>query len=121
MLAQGPCSFEGGEIGSCANSLRGFLPTSDGEAAGAPERKRGQVDRNGPITDDKVVAARWMGATDEEGFPVANESYVITMADNSEKTGSTDDDGCARFDGIIPGQCKVCFPNLDQDVWSKIA
>jgi alpha-galactosidase len=28
------------------------------------------VDRNGPNTGDKVAAARWMGAMDEEGFPV---------------------------------------------------
>lgn len=56
---------------------------------------------------------------DEEGNPVVDEPYMITTPDNVEHTGSTDESGFGHLDGIIEGQCKVCFPNRDRDVWSN--
>ncbi|MGA8152327.1 MAG: type VI secretion system tip protein VgrG [Terriglobales bacterium] len=54
---------------------------------------------------------------DEEGNPVPGEQYNITLPDGSQASGSLDDKGKARVDGIDPGSCKVTFPNLDQSVW----
>jgi hypothetical protein len=55
---------------------------------------------------------------DESGDPVANQSFLIITADGTEQKGTTDDTGSARLDGIVQGQCKISFPDLDQDVWS---
>ena len=55
---------------------------------------------------------------DEEGKPVPGEKYAITLPDGSTvASGTTDENGRARVDGIDPGTCKVTFPNLDKDAW----
>jgi hypothetical protein len=54
---------------------------------------------------------------DETGQPVAGESYEIITADELVASGTLDDKGCARLEGIQPGNCKISFPNLDKDAW----
>jgi hypothetical protein len=56
---------------------------------------------------------------DEEGNPVAGESYEISLPDGSVVDGSLDDKGQARIEGIDPGSCQITFPDLDKDVWSS--
>ena len=56
---------------------------------------------------------------DESNNPVVGEPYVITTPDNTDVPGFTDGDGFARLDAIVAGQCKVCFPKLDRNAWSK--
>jgi len=55
---------------------------------------------------------------DEEGNPVADESYEVTLADGSVTDGSLDDKGQARIEGLDPGNCQITFPDLDKDAWS---
>lgn len=52
--------------------------------------------------------------------PVPNIRYVIELADGSARTGTLDQRGRARVDGIDPGQCNVRFPDFDQDAWERI-
>lgn len=75
MLAQGSRGAGTGEMGACANSLRGLVPVSDCEVFGvrpccAPTREEGAVNRNVPIDDDKVMAARLVEVTDGDRFPL---------------------------------------------------
>jgi len=56
---------------------------------------------------------------DEEDNPVPGEKYKITLPDGKVKTGTLDQNGFARVDGIDPGTCKVTFPDLDKDAWEK--
>ncbi len=43
---------------------------------------------------------------------------MITLPDGSTvATGTTDEKGRARVEGIDPGTCKVTFPELDKDAW----
>jgi type VI secretion system secreted protein VgrG len=56
---------------------------------------------------------------DEDDQPVAGEKYKVTLPDGSVKTGTLDENGFARVDGVDPGTCKVTFPNLDRDAWDK--
>lgn len=51
--------------------------------------------------------------------PVPNLRYVIELPDGSERTGMLDQRGRARVDGIDPGECKVRFPDFDQDAWEN--
>jgi hypothetical protein len=69
---------------------------------------------------DQPTKLHWIAIqlVDADGHPVADEPYIITTPDNLEMTGTTDEAGCARIDGIIAGQCKVNFPNRDQDAWT---
>src|SRR4051794_23370872 len=51
---------------------------------------------------------------DKEGNPLPGQDYEITLPDGSIVTGSLDDKGAARVDGIDPGNCKIRFPSLDK-------
>ncbi|HEV2703637.1 MAG TPA: hypothetical protein VGV09_18575 [Steroidobacteraceae bacterium] len=75
------------------------------------------------ITPSQMKALRqthWITIqlVDTEGNPVADEPYVITTPDNSRHSGTTDESGIAHLDGILDGQCKISFPNRDQNAWS---
>jgi alpha-galactosidase len=85
MLAQGLRGIGSGELGACANSLRGAGRTSESdvlecEVFGAhPSRLRvkqccartgeSSVNRDDVAKSNEVIAARLVGATDAEGFP----------------------------------------------------
>ncbi|MBL4631329.1 MAG: hypothetical protein JKY14_09290 [Paraglaciecola sp.] len=56
---------------------------------------------------------------DEDDAPVPGKKYEIELPDGKVAKGTLDGDGFARVDGIKPGQCKVCFPDLDTEVWDK--
>jgi len=56
---------------------------------------------------------------DEENNPVPGEKYKITLSDGKVKTGTLDQNGLARVEGIEPGTCQITFPNLDKDAWEK--
>jgi hypothetical protein len=56
---------------------------------------------------------------DQEGNPVPGQDYEITLPDGSVVTGSTDERGSARVEGIDPGNCKIRFPSLDKSVWNR--
>ena len=50
---------------------------------------------------------------------VPGEKYKITLPDGETLAeGTLDDKGFARVDGIDPGNCKISFPDLDEEVWS---
>jgi hypothetical protein len=53
----------------------------------------------------------------EDGVGVAGVKYSIVTPDNLTHTGMTDAAGFARLDNIVAGQCKISFPNLDNDAW----
>jgi hypothetical protein len=56
---------------------------------------------------------------DEEGNPVAGESFEITLPDGTVVDGTLDDNGRARADGFDPGSCQITFPDLDKDAWKS--
>jgi hypothetical protein len=54
---------------------------------------------------------------DEKNNPVSGERYKIDLPDGSVSKGTLDGNGFARVDGIVPGECKVSFPKLENDEW----
>jgi hypothetical protein len=55
---------------------------------------------------------------DEQDKPVAGEAYSVTLPDGQTvASGTLDEKGFARLDGIDPGTCTVTFPNLDGKAW----
>lgn len=57
---------------------------------------------------------------DEADQPVAGERYELKLPDGKIRRGTLDANGLARVEGIPPGQCEVCFPNLDAAAWEQI-
>jgi hypothetical protein len=56
---------------------------------------------------------------DTENRPIAGDKYRIRLPDSSIVEGTLDEDGKARLEGIVPGQCEVCFPNIDGKEWRR--
>ncbi len=55
---------------------------------------------------------------DDQGEPMADEKYELTLPDGTKKSGSLDGNGKARIDGVIPGSCQVRFPEMQQP-WQR--
>jgi type VI secretion system secreted protein VgrG len=57
---------------------------------------------------------------DEDGNPVPGERYRVTLPDGSTLAeGTLDEKGSAKVSNIDAGNCKITFPELDGDIWSK--
>ncbi|MCB9845602.1 MAG: hypothetical protein H6811_06420 [Phycisphaeraceae bacterium] len=55
--------------------------------------------------------------TDSGGRPAAGQRYEIELPDGRIDTGSLDQHGLARLENIVPGECGISFPELDEDDW----
>lgn len=53
--------------------------------------------------------------SDEKGNAVVGERYEVELPDGSVSSGTLDIDGTAKVEGFEAGQCKVRFPNLEDD------
>ncbi|MBU3004970.1 hypothetical protein [Paraglaciecola arctica] len=53
--------------------------------------------------------------SDEKGNAVVGEKYEVVLPDGSVSSGTLDIDGTAKVEGFEAGQCKVRFPNLEDD------
>ncbi|HKA90297.1 MAG TPA: SpaA isopeptide-forming pilin-related protein [Haliangiales bacterium] len=54
---------------------------------------------------------------DQNGKPVPDVKFKITLDDGTVKEGKTDAQGRARVLGLKPGQGKLTFPDLDAHDW----
>lgn len=55
---------------------------------------------------------------DASDRPVANEAYTLQLPDGEVRKGTLDAQGRARVGDVkSPGQCKVCFPDIDASEW----
>jgi hypothetical protein len=80
--------------------------------------KYGSVQLKAYKKDPKKKSWIEIELVDEEKQPVPGEKYRITLADGETVAeGSLDEKGFARVDGIEPGTCKICFPDLDREAW----
>ncbi len=57
---------------------------------------------------------------DEADGPIAGQLCRFTLPDGTTRTGQTNDEGVARLDGIMPGECQISFTELDQRSWERI-
>jgi len=57
---------------------------------------------------------------DSVGDPVPGERYRLRLPDASIMEGVLDDEGKARYDGIVSGSCQVSFPGLDAKEWRPV-
>lgn len=53
---------------------------------------------------------------DQQGKPMRDVAYRLTLPNGSVRPGKLDAAGKARVDGVAPGQCKISFPELGDGV-----
>jgi hypothetical protein len=63
----------------------------------------------------------WIGVElkDTNGKPIPNEPFQVKLSDGSITSGTLDDKGRARVEGVKKGQCEVRFPNRHNSEWKK--
>lgn len=94
--------------------------TADGFSGGDPStaiEPCGEPSPSPRSTDPRRTAWIEIALVDEAGDPVPNERFEITLPDGSKASGRLDADGLARLEGLDPGTCQVCLPDLDRDAW----
>lgn len=71
--------------------------------------------------EEKAKKKHWIEIIlqNEAGKLIAGEEYQIILANGDVASGTLDEKGKARVEGIEPGQCHVKFPNLEDDQWRK--
>jgi hypothetical protein len=73
-----------------------------------------------PTTDEeKKKKCSWIEIEliGEDGKPYPGEAYQIKLSDGSIASGTLDEKGFARVDGIEPDSCDITFPDLDKEAW----
>jgi type VI secretion system secreted protein VgrG len=107
-------------------------PASPAEAAeavqadpGKEEKAEFKAQEKKPPTFKPVkmveVVPSWIEIemVDEQGQPVPGVRYRVVVPDGSAAEGTLDAKGFARVEGFEKGDCKISFPDLDQDAWEE--
>lgn len=66
-------------------------------------------------------SSSWVGFSlvDEDGKPVNNEVYRVTLPNGTVREGRSDAQGRAKIEGIAMGNCTISFPNIDANDWHQ--
>ncbi|MDV3349043.1 DNA circularization N-terminal domain-containing protein [Leptothoe sp. LEGE 181152] len=83
------------------------------ETSGAPS----SVPESSVAPPVQATAQVIITLVDDAGQPMANESYVLSQAGETVRTGTLDDQGNIRLDQLLPGAYEITFPELDQGDW----
>ncbi len=92
------------------------------ERQSAAEQAAAASPSHDPTSEENKQKKGWIEIelVDETGKPVAGEKYRITLPDGvTLAEGTLDEKGKARVEGFDPGNCKVTFPEIDDELWSK--
>lgn len=81
-----------------------FTIKIDGFELGKPERDSGLLTFKDHL-ELKVL--------DKDGSPLAGVGYKVYLPDDKERSGTLDDDGYAREEGVPPGKCRVELEQKD--------
>lgn len=106
---------QAGQVSTAAGGEREITKGTFGSVTIEPFRKE---DKESAPPEQKQV---WIEIEliDDDDKPIAGEPYRITLPDGSAATGTTDENGKARVEGFEPGECKVCFPQMDKAGWAS--
>ncbi len=95
--------------GGGSNGKKPYKPRNDDDGDGS----------NSSSQEEKPTAWVAVKVVDEQGGPMAGLAYELELPDGCLARGTLDETGSVRLEGIDPGSCKVCFPSLDPNAWSK--
>lgn len=57
----------------------------------------------------------------EDDEPLGGVDYELELTDGTVRKGTLGDDGVVRAGGLGEGECKIRFPELDQEAWEFVA
>jgi type VI secretion system secreted protein VgrG len=116
----GGAAGKGTEVNVCT-------PTKPEEAAEADNDKPGRkmqlekqsFERKKNKTKEDPKKKSWVivGLDDEEGKPVTGEPFQLWQGDTLISSGTLNNKGRRKVNGIDPGSYDLTFPKLDKDAW----
>lgn len=77
-------------------------------------------DQTPPADDEKKTSWIEIELVGDDDQPIPGEKYRITLPDGTVDEGTLDQNGWARVEGFTAGDCKITFPDLDQEAWKFI-
>jgi hypothetical protein len=92
--------------------LRPRLPRLAFFRDAAPPEPTPPAGGEAPASDVEELTWVAIRLLDENGQPMADTRYRVTLPDGSRREGQLDQEGKARFDGIEEGSCRIVFPDL---------
>ena len=89
---------------------------NDGQNAAGDQGAAGRSDRS---SSESNALKTWIEfhLVDEDGQPVPNATYRVTLPNGSTRDGRLDAQGTARFEEIDIGQCRITFTELEPTEW----
>jgi hypothetical protein len=95
-----------------------FKPADDdggaGSGAGPDPASEAASDAK---SDEKKLSWIEIELVGEDNKPIPGEKYLVTLPDNTVQEGTLDQNGWARLEGFEDGDCKIAFPDLDEEAW----
>jgi type VI secretion system secreted protein VgrG len=80
-----------------------------------PHQKKKSAEKEAEDEPEKETTWIEIKLVDEDGNVVVGEQYEIELPDGSVSRGTLGGDGTGKVEGFEPGQCKVRFPNIEDD------
>jgi hypothetical protein len=69
-----------------------------------------------PIEDDFIE----IELVDEADKPIGGVAYLVELPHGGKHSGKLNGDGFVRIEGILSGNCRVTFPELDAASWEPV-
>ena len=89
-----------------------------GSGAGAGTGASGGTSKDAPPADPKTLTWVRFALVDEDGNPLDDELYEITLSDGKSVKGKWPKGQAEMYFDLIPdGQCRVRFPKLKDNGW----
>ncbi len=104
----------GGEEGGGGGGA-GAQGKGGGGASGKNQAKQGSSSQN--KSEKTWIEIQLVDSNDD---PVPGERYQLKITDGSMREGKLDEAGKVRVTNIDPGNCEVCFPDIDATEWQKV-
>jgi hypothetical protein len=89
--------------------------TSTTENKSSDENSNKSADKKEQKEEEIETTHIGIKLVDVKGNAVVGEKYEVELPDGSVSKGTLDVDGTAKIEGFEAGQCKVRFPNLEDD------
>ena len=102
---------EGGEVESASATARQLKAGKYGS----------QAIKTHSANEENKDKTHWIEIelVDDVGQPVPGEAVEVKCPDGSLASGTTDKNGKVRVENLDPGNCDICFVNLDKDAWES--
>jgi hypothetical protein len=116
-----PCTLVPPTAPSPAQDACDATAGSTDTSSSTQTQRQGQAgSTQAPVHKSDPTKAHWIEVVlvDEQNNPVPGERYAITLPDGvTIASGTLDDKGFARVEGIDAGTCQIAFPDLDGAAW----